>query len=237
MSSSGGDSASKSFIFSFVMCIVCGTLLTFGALGLKSRQEMNIAIDKQKNVLKSLGFLDNDRRYSSEEITGLYVANVQEAFLDVKGNFVKNPDKNFVNDYLPVYIVGRKSDVKSYVVPFSAYGLWSWVDGYIAIDGDGTTIKGFTVYSHGETPGLGGECEKPWFQNQFKGKRIADSGGKFTSIGVVKGKVKDVISSQDQRSYYVDGISGATITGVGIGRDLKKVLIKYEPFSVRLRSS
>ena len=29
---------------------------------------------------------------------------------------------------------------------------------------DGQTVAGFSVYQHAETPGLGGEIEKPWFQ-------------------------------------------------------------------------
>ena len=91
-----------------------------------------------------------------------------------------------------------------------------------------------TVYSHMETPGLGGECEKPWFQNQYIGKKITDIDGEFVSVGIVKGKVKDVVPQSDQDNY-VDGMSGATITSDGIARDLKAQLEVYEPLSKRLR--
>ncbi len=33
--------------------------------------------------------------------------------------------------------------------------------GFIALDKDLHTIKGFTFYEHGETPGLGGEVDNP----------------------------------------------------------------------------
>jgi len=82
---------------------------------------------------------------------------------------------------------------------------------------------------------LGGECEKPWFQDQFLGKQIVDLSGKFTSIGVVKGKVEDLISKKDQ-NRYVDGMSGATITGKGMEKYLKMELLNYEPLSQKLRS-
>ena len=34
---------------------------------------------------------------------------------------------------------------------------------------------GIVFYEHGETPGLGAEVDKPWFQNQFK----IDKGKKY----------------------------------------------------------
>ena len=106
--------------------------------------------------------------------------------------------------------------------------------GYFAMKGDGKTVKGITFYAHGETPGLGAECDAPWFQANFVGKKIVTDSGQLTSIGVVKGKVKDIISV-GKRDHYVDGISGATVTAKGIERFLKSDLLKYEPFSKRLR--
>ena len=103
------------------------------------------------------------------------------------------------------------------------------------MDGDGNSIVGFTVYSHAETPGLGGECEKPWFQDQFIGKKITDMNGKFVSIGVVKGKVSDKGFDKVKEKNYVDGMSGATITSKGIEDYLRKDLLAYELFSERLR--
>ncbi|MDC0036925.1 FMN-binding protein, partial [bacterium] len=123
----------------------------------------------------------------------------------------------------------------SYAVPFKAYGLWSWVKGYIALAGDGQTVVGFTVYSHAETPGLGGECEKDWFQDQFVGKKITDINGTFVSVGVVKGKVKDTSYSEQEKLNYVDGMSGATITSKGIESYLKDDLSAYENFAQQLR--
>ena len=41
-----------------------------------------------------------------------------------------------------------------------------------AIEPDGITAKGITFYAHKETPGLGGEVDKAWFQDNFIGKKI-----------------------------------------------------------------
>ena len=84
-------------------------------------------------------------------------------------------------------------------------------------------MKGITFYNHGETPGLGAEIEKDWFQNNFLGKKIKDLSGKLVSIEVVKGKSGDNI-------HAVDGISGATITSRGVTDLLKHDLEKYSVY-------
>ena len=73
-----------------------------------------------------------------------------------------------------------------------------------------------------------------WFQDNFIGKKIADRQGSFTSVGIVRGKVNDVVAN-DKRQYYVDGISGATVTSKGVENFLRDGLKNYEAFAKRLR--
>lgn len=220
----------NSFVFAVIMCVVCGFLLTAAAVGLKERQDQNVRVDQQKNILKALGLLPSGK-LSNDTIQSLFGDRVRHVWMTETGDIVKSSQEGARE----LYIVGTPSLIENYAIPFEAYGLWSWIKGYIALKGDGKTISGLTVYSHGETPGLGGECEKPWFQDQFLGKQIVDLSGKFTSIGVVKGKVEDLISKKDQ-NRYVDGMSGATITGKGMEKYLKMELLNYEPLSQKLRS-
>jgi Na+-transporting NADH:ubiquinone oxidoreductase subunit C len=220
----------NSFVFAIIMCVVCGFLLTAAAVGLKDRQDQNVRVDQQKNILKALGLLP-DKKIGNDAIQTLFDDRVGHVWMTETGDIVPS----FQTGARELYIIGTPSSIQTYAIPFKAYGLWSWIKGYIALKGDGKTISGLTVYSHGETPGLGGECEKPWFQNQFVGKKIVDLSGKFTSIGVVKGKVEDLISKKDQ-NRYVDGMSGATITGKGMEKYLKMELLNYEPLSQKLRS-
>lgn len=220
----------KSFIFALIMCVVCGVFLTGASVGLKSRQERNVVIDQQKNILKSLGFIEAGRKYTSQEIESMYQSKVTSLWVESTGQLKQSQTEGS----LPIYVVGSLDNIQKYAVPFSAYGLWSWVYGYVALEGDGTTIKGLTVYQHGETPGLGGEVEKAWFQDQYVGKKIAKPNGEFVSIGIVKGKAVEKVSASEL-PYYVDGISGATITSVGMDKYMKQDLQKYEPFAKRLR--
>jgi len=219
----------KTFRFAILMCVFCSLALTAAAVGLKDRQDENKLIDRQKNILKALNLIEKDSKYTGTQIKQTYLDNVNEFYLDNSGNLTTDETDRMI------YVVGDESNVKKYAVPFKAYGLWSWIYGYIAIDGDGESIVGFTVYSHAETPGLGGECEKDWFQDQFIGKKITDVNGEFVSIGVVKGKVADKGYSNQKQMNYVDGMSGATITSKGIEDYLKKDLAAYELFSERLR--
>tara|TARA_A100001015_G_scaffold264227_1_gene311686 strand:- start:1198 stop:1875 length:678 start_codon:yes stop_codon:yes gene_type:complete len=222
------SSTAKTFIFALLMCFICSITLTFARVSLKDMQDRNVKIDQQKNILKAFALLNNDQKYTSDEIESIYAQNIKTKYMNENGS-VSDTETN-----LPIFIMGTDNEIEKYAIHFSAYGLWSYINGYLAIAGDGNTVIGMTVYSHMETPGLGGECEKPWFQDQYIGKKITDIDGEFVSIGIVKGKVKDVVP-QNQQANYVDGMSGATITSDGIARDLKAQLEVYEPLSKRLR--
>jgi Na+-transporting NADH:ubiquinone oxidoreductase subunit C len=126
--------------------------------------------------------------------------------------------------------------VEAYIIPIDSRGLWGRILGYLAIKDDGSTISGFTVYKHSETPGLGGEIEQNWFQKNFVGKKIVNLQGNFVSIRIAKGAVDDIISKEKQLNY-VDGISGATLTGKFLSEGLQDILRDYEPVSVRFRKN
>ncbi len=54
-------------------------------------------------------------------------------------------------------------------------------------------------------------------------------------MGIAKGKVADAIAA-DRQANYVDGISGATLTGKFLTGGLKEVLLDYEPLSEQFRA-
>ena len=67
-------------------------------------------------------------------------------------------------------------------------GLYSTLYGFLALQGDGSTIKGLTFYEQGETPGLGGEIVNPKWRAKWQGKQIYDDTG-TPKIEVIKGVV------------------------------------------------
>ena len=219
-------------VFTSLITIFFGFLLSVAATSLKPRQDINIEIDMKKNILGALGLKPKiSTKWTIEEVQDVYKKNIIGVVLDKKGlKTDKNPkdidtDKN--EDFFPIYIHKTSNEINGYVIPISGKGLWSTLYGYFAIEPDCETAKGITFYKHGETPGLGGEVEKDWFQNNFKGKKFIDENDILVGIEVVKGSVDE--SSKDAYRQ-VDGISGATITSKGLEVFLKEDLKKYQPY-------
>lgn len=224
----------RSFVFAIALCVVSSILLTAASSGLKPFQQKNISLDKHKNILKSVGLIQEDKSYSSREIETLYIDNIQSLWIDSDGQLIQETERK--PESLPVYLHTKADEIKAYVIPIETRGLWGKIFGYLALRNDGSTISGFTVYKHSETPGLGGEIEKRWFRKNFEGKRIIDQSGGFVSVAVAKGAVKKVVPEEKQ-SHFVDGISGATLTGKFLSAGLKDILLEYEPVSVRFRKN
>jgi len=219
--------------FAAVVTITCSVLLSSAANLLKDRQQENIALDKRKNIIASAGFkAEEGKELTRQDILKIYDENIKSSVLDLQGNVVEGKTVADLNpkvdtDLLPIYFSEPNGKLTSYIIPVSGKGLWSTIYGYLALEPDGITVKGITFYKHGETPGLGGEIEKEWFTSSFQGKRIRNENGELVSVSVIKGKVEDKVVAEKQ-SYYVDGISGSTLTGDGVSRFLKSELLKYE---------
>lgn len=223
----------KTILFATALCLVCSLLLTSAATGLKVFQRENALVDRQKNILKAVGAVDPARRYTGDEIKALYRDRIKCVSIDEEGTVVSSEASP--TQTVPLYLYLEDGQAKAYILPVDSRGLWGRIYGYLALETDGSTIAGFSVYKHSETPGLGGEIENRWFQRNFVGKRIVDANGDFVSIKIAKGAVEDAVR-QDLQPNYVDGISGATMTGKFLSQGLKDVLQAYEPVSIHFRN-
>jgi Na+-transporting NADH:ubiquinone oxidoreductase subunit C len=218
--------AFKSIIFAATLCVACSLLLTTAATGLKDYQLQNIQTDRQKNILMAAKLIDEKSSLSSAELAQSYQDSIRKVYVGTDG--AMRPAGDSHANGLPLYLVGPEDALEAYIVPIDTNGLWGKIHGYLALENDGKTVRGFTVYKHSETPGLGGEIEKRWFQNQFEGKKIATQYGDFVSIGITKGETDDI--------HSVDGISGATLTGEYLSQGLKDILQDYEPVAIKFRN-
>jgi len=212
----------KSIFFTIVLCVLCSLLLTLTASGLKPLQEKNALVNKEANILMAAGYIGSDQP-PAKKIREIF----KEKIIPAGSN--ENPDLEF---YLTYADSGK---VSGYIVPLESSGLWGKIYGYIALENDGITISGVSIYKHQETPGLGAEIEKRQFLDNFKDKKIIDKNNNFKGVMVAKGKVTDSIS-KSERDHYVDGISGATLTGRFLGEGLVSTLEKYEPISKKFRT-
>lgn len=222
----------KSLLIALVLCVSCSLLLTAASTGLKSFQQRNVILDKQKNILKAFDLISDAQVPPSEQIEALYQEKIENLYTDENGRTIP-PDQRQAT-HMPIYLHMEDKEIQAYAVPVDTRGLWGEIHGYLAIEKDGATIRGFSVYQHAETPGLGGEIESRWFRKNFKGKKITDLSGNFVSIGITKGTVKDAVP-KSQQPNYVDGISGATLTGKFLSAGLKEILEGYEPVAIEFR--
>lgn len=196
----------KTLVFAAVVCVSCSLLLSGTAAGLKSFKEANQAFDVKRNIVKAFG-IDIGAMERPE----------------IEATFEKHVTQEAAGE-LPIYLWTDEGADKptKYAFPISGKGLWSMIYGYLALNADLETIAGVSFYKHGETPGLGAEVEKSWFQQQFAGKKMYD-GGKPTQFKVAKPG-----STLDETT--VDGISGATLTGKGVEQFLRKDAARYADY-------
>ena len=222
------NSKKNVILFSLLLSVVCSLIITVSAVGLKGFQEANMALDKKINILKAVGLIKN-KKPSKKDINALYDAHIKEAMVDSQGKIIET----YAPDSLNLYFYQDEGRIKGYIIPINTRGLWGKIQGYLAFENDGQTVSGFSVFSHSETPGLGGEIESAWFQKNFKGKKILNSQDKFVSVGIAKGKAENL--PQDLQNHYVDGISGATLTGKYLSEGIKETLMKYDSVSISFR--
>lgn len=221
-------------IYSIVLVLVVGIVLSIIYQSLRPEQEANVANDTKTQILRAARISSNPGNVAkvfSAHIQKGYIVNYHGIIVDhnsdhafatclnIASEFKLAPDKR----KLPVLECSTHQGTK-YIVPVYGAGLWGPIWGYIAIDADGSTIYGAYFAHQGETPGLGAEIEKPKFSSQFEGKEIFSPRGQFQSVVVCK-------PGQEPRSgAYVHGVSGGTITSQGVSKMLRESLEPYTQF-------
>ncbi len=222
------------FVFAIIVCLVCSLTLSAVSQGLRAKTELNMDLDIKKNILKAVKLktpLDNE--LTPKEVLAIYESKIEEILVDSNGNIVGDLGE----DVNSMYVYKEEDTVVSYCFPIEGKGLWSTIYGYLALENDAVTVRGITFYKHGETPGLGGEIEKDWFLNNFKGKKIWSQITKTVkSISILKGKTSGSVA-EEELPYVVDGISGATLTSRGVGEMLSKWIAWYDPYFQQIREA
>lgn len=218
-------------VYITVLVVVVGAALAFTAMSLKEKQQDNARADKMGQILQAVRLTfpaDEVIDAFQDYITDQYVVNSAgekvggvEAFnVDVAAEAKKPADERL----LPVYVCTLPDAGTKYILPLAGMGLWGPIWGYVSFDADGSTIYGAFFDHQGETPGLGAEIAKPAFSDQFRGLSV-EKEGNFVPVTVVKKGQKP-----DGEMDYVDGISGGTITSLGVASMLDGCLTPYKAY-------
>ncbi|HLU40496.1 MAG TPA: NADH:ubiquinone reductase (Na(+)-transporting) subunit C, partial [Planctomycetota bacterium] len=201
--------------------------------------------DRQKNIMAAAGVIQEGDPRPRPELEAVYRERFREHVVELAtGELVddryKPADLRQLKDarerarYSEVYeALGEDGSTIAWVLPVSGKGLWSILHGFLALDGDGRTVRGITFYEHGETPGLGGEVDNPDWKALWPGKHIYAESGELYGVRVKKGKVNP--DNPVEARHYVDGLSGATITGNGVTALVKNGLVAFQPFLEKIK--
>lgn len=254
--STSNDSIQKTIIVALALCVVCSVFVSTAAVGLKGVQQSNKKLDLQRNVLLAAGLVkpgEADKKtvesmFKQIEVrvvnldTGEFTETDPATFDQRKAS--KDPARSEVltNDpasikrlekQAKVYLVRKEGSLESIILPIRGYGLWSTLYGFLALAPDANTVVGLGFYEHAETPGLGGEIDNPRWKALWPGKKIfGDSGD--VAIEVMKGAVDP---SRPGAEHQIDGLSGATLTSVGVS-NLVRFWVSdtgFGPFLDRIR--
>lgn len=218
------NSNSYTIVYASVLVVIVAFLLAFVNSSLRDLQGKNVELDTKNQILSALNIRE------VKDVESEFARIVKEdqivagdgTLTPYEGKFVTGYEKEFKENGRAHIFVCEVDGQKKYVIPVYGSGLWGAIWGYIALNEDKNTVYG-TYFSHAsETPGLGAEIAGEHFQGEFKDKQVMD--GENIGLGVVKfGKV-------ESPEYQVDGISGATITSVGVDAMLKSCLAHYTKF-------
>jgi Na+-transporting NADH:ubiquinone oxidoreductase subunit C len=227
------DSIGNTLIVAVSLSLVCSLLVASTAVLLKPQQQKNRDQYRQAIILNVAGLME-----PGADIEASFAAIESRIVNLADGEFIDSIDtRNFdardaANDpelsiaipdsldlatirrravYAPVYIIRKEGRIEQVILPVYGTGLWSTMYGYLAIDGDGTTVRGLRFYEHAETPGLGDQIDDDAWRAKWSGKQVYGPDG-VARIEVVRG----IAQTGDDGSSQIDGISGATLTGRGV---------------------
>ncbi|GLX82422.1 Na(+)-translocating NADH-quinone reductase subunit C [Thalassotalea eurytherma] len=251
--SSNKETFGKTVGFVFAVCLVCALLVSFSAVQLKPLQQANKLLDQQTKILEAADLLE----LAKGDIVGTYNKYVEAKMIDLDtGEFIEgNPDlfderrnsrdasksekpKNDIaginrrsHDAVVYLVRDGAGIIETIVLPIVGSGLWDLMYGYVGLEADLNTVRSVVYSDHKETPGLGAEVVNPKWKALWPGKKIFDEQHNL-AIKLVKGGAKagDV--------HGVDGLSGATLTSVGVEKTLHFWLGEegYGPFVNKYRN-
>ncbi|WP_108624049.1 NADH:ubiquinone reductase (Na(+)-transporting) subunit C [Candidatus Similichlamydia epinepheli] len=129
---------------------------------------------------------------------------------------------------------------EAFIIPVRGKGLWGPMEGYLCLEEDCNTVRGVTWHKHQETPGLGSFISDPKWQSRLIGKKIfLVKGGEHSPLGlyVVQGGVENQLSTSTKKYSSVDGVSGATLTGIGVTQAYQTTLEAYRTFLMKQKDA
>ena len=238
-------------IFSAILTIVLGGMLSGTSVLLKPLQDKQVELDTKKKILGAV--MDISSIEDPNEILALYKKKVSSTVVDASGDWMEkdakgnllvaekidfqknhNKFKKMPNERpYPIFMFMSEdgATVEAYIFPVFGAGLWDWISGFVALDSDLNTVKGVAFDHKSETPGLGARITEEKVKSRYVGKKLFDAAGELKSVNMVKGE-----KGLPLDDHHIDGLSGATLTGKGVNAMLLDYFKYYSTFIQKTNS-
>ena len=220
------------FVFAAIMVVVVGTALAYTAVSLQPLQAENARQEKMQSILATVGIEterseapDKYQEFIEKELVLNNKGEVMQGEVAFDVDLSKEMNKPADQQLYPLYIANVEGE-EYYIIPLRGNGLWNAIWGYVSLKSDANTIAGTTFDHAGETPGLGAEIIKPFFEERFVDEKVFDENGNLVGVSVVKGYT----DAGNKNDHTVDIISGATITSVGVSNMIQERLKHYKTY-------
>ncbi len=255
------DTAGKTFLVAFLLCVVCSVLVSSAAVFLRPTQAVNKALDKKKNILMAAGLLEEGRDVDElfkniearvvDMATGEYVegADLQTA-LGIDSPEVYDQRRAAKDPAMSVAVapekdlgsIKRKANYASVYLVRSGdrikkvilpvHGLGLWSTLYGFISLDARDLTTIKGLVYYE------HGETPGLGGEVDNpawKSLWNGKQAFDEKGAVRIEVikGKADPSRPEGKYQVDGLSGATITSRGV-RDMLRYWLSEEGFGAYL---
>ena len=204
------NSNAYTIIYATIVVIIVAVLLALVSQVLSPRQQANVKLDQQKQMLVALNLKIDS------------IANPAARYEELVRDTIQMNEDSTKANIIRFEVEGQTK----YMLRLHGAGLWGGIGGYLALNEDKNTIYGINFNHESETPGLGALIVEDNFRNQFNNMHIRNQEGEIVSVAVMKsGK-----TCEAGAEYQVDAISGATITSTGVSDMLKENLKEYAAF-------
>ena len=162
------DGIGKTLLVVLLLCLVCSVVVAGSAVGLKSKQQEQKLLDKQRNILDVAGLLQP--KMESEQVKRLYSERIEPRLVDLNsGEFVAGKAAAFDlgaalrddaksvalpagddpagikrrSNQAEIYLVRDESgQVNKIVLPVYGTGLWHWITTATRSRASPTTTRG-----------------------------------------------------------------------------------------------
>jgi Na+-transporting NADH:ubiquinone oxidoreductase subunit C len=229
------------------MTLLLGSILAFTSESLKERQASEREFERKRFILSAaLGRLKIDEmaKQDRSEVENIYDSRVVSFVVNANGEKIDGlsvGDISIAKEYkkpkeerqLPIYTIMKQDveEIEYFVLPIYGNGLWDNIWGYLSLQEDMNTVQGIIFDHKAETPGLGARITESGLQARYQGKKLYDEANVFQSVVMQKGET----GNYDSDPHKVNGMTGATITGVGVNQMIEDYVKLYENYLKTLK--